>query len=217
MPIKYFSKYPKNLPPLPNLIEIQLNSYQWFLDYGLKELFDEFSPIKDYTAKDLELNFKNYSLDKPKCNEAEAKKYGLSYEAALRANIILDNKKTKEVKSQEIFLTDFPLITPRGTFIMNGVERVIVSQLIRSSGVFFTSSYLRGKKVHGAKIIPNRGAWLEFETDSNGVISVKIDRRRKVSVAALLRVFGLEKNEEIIERFKDIDNNPNVKYIKLRL
>jgi len=214
MPIKYFSKYPKNLPLLPNLIEIQLNSYQWFLDYGLKELFDEFSPIKDYTSKDLELNFKSYSLDKPKCNEAEAKKYGLSYEAALRANVVLDNKKAKEVKSQEIFLTDFPLITPRGTFIMNGVERVIVSQLIRSSGVFFTSNFMRGKKVHGAKIIPNRGAWLEFETDSNGVISVKIDRRRKVSVAALLRVFGLEKNEEIIEQFKDVDNNPNVKYMK---
>jgi len=212
--VKHFSRYPKNLYPLPNLIENQLNSYQWFLDYGLKELFTEISPVKDYSGKDLELNFGDYFLDEAKCNEAEAKKYGLSYEAALRVKAELKNKKTKEIKKQEIFLTDFPLITPRGTFIVNGVERVIVSQLIRSSGVFFTMGYIRGKKLHGAKIIPNRGAWLEFETDSNGVISVKIDRKRKVPVTALIRVFGIEKNEEIISRFKDIDNNPDIKYIE---
>jgi len=212
--IKYFSRYPKDLHPLPSLIEAQLTSYQWFLDYGLKELFDEVSPIKDYSSKDLELSFEDYFLDEAKCNEAEAKKYGLSYEAALRVKIKLNNKKTKQVKEQEIFLTDFPLITPRGTFIVNGVERVIVSQLIRSPGVFFTSGYVRGKKLHGAKIIPNRGAWLEFETDASGVISVKIDRKRKVPVTALIRAFGIEKDDEITAHFKDVDNNPDVKYIE---
>ncbi len=212
--IKYFSRYPKDLHPLPSLIEAQLTSYQWFLDYGLKELFDEVSPIKDYSGKDLELSFEDYSLDEAKCNEAEAKKYGLSYEAALRVKIKLNNKKTKQIKEQEIFLTDFPLITPRGTFIVNGVERVIVSQLIRSPGVFFTSGYVRGRKLHGAKIIPNRGAWLEFETDTSGIISVKIDRKRKVPVTALIRAFGMEKDEEIIAHFKDVDDNPDIKYIE---
>jgi DNA-directed RNA polymerase subunit beta len=214
MTIKYFSKYPKDLYPLPPLIKLQLDSYQWFLNYGLRELFDEVSPIKDYSGKDLELSFENYFLDEPKHNEAEAKKYGLSYEAALRVKLKLNNKKTKEIKEQEIFLTDFPLITPRGTFVVNGVERVVVSQLIRSPGVFFTCGYIRGKKLHGAKIIPNRGAWLEFETDFNSVISVKIDRKRKVPVTALIRVFGIENDEEIIGQFKDVDNNPSVKYIE---
>ncbi len=211
---KLFSKYPKDLYPLPNLVEVQLSSYQRFLDHGLKELFDEVSPIKDYSGKDLELSFENYSLDEPKCNEAEAKRYGLSYEAALRVQIKLNNKKTKEVKQQEIFLSDFPLITPRGTFIVNGVERVVVSQLIRSPGVFFTSGYNRGKKVFGAKIIPNRGAWLEFETNANGVISVKIDRKRKIPVTALIRTFGLEKDEEIKNYFKQVDVNPDTQYIQ---
>ena len=211
--IKYFSKYPKDLYPFPSLIEAQLVSYQWFLDHGLKELFEEVSPIKAYSG-DLELSFEDYSLDEAKCNEAEAKKYGLSYEVALRAKIKLNNKKTKEIKEQEIFLADFPLITPRGTFVVNGVERVIVSQLIRSPGVFFTSEYVRGRRLHGAKVIPNRGAWLEFETDSNGVISVKIDRKRKVPATALFRAFGIEKNEEIASRFKDVDNNPDIKYIE---
>jgi len=212
--IKIFSKYPKNSYPLPNLVDIQLASYQWFLKTGLKELFDEISPVKDYSGKDLELSFEKYSLDEPKCNETEAKKYGLSYEAALRAKIKLNNKKTKEIKEQEIFLTDFPLMTPRGTFIVNGVERVVVSQLIRSPGVFFSSTYVRGKKLHGAKVIPNRGAWLELETDISGVISVKIDRKRKIPITALMRAFGIEKNEEILAYFKDIDTNPNVKYIE---
>ncbi len=214
MPIKYFSKYPKNLYPLPNLIEIQTNSYQWLIEKGLRELFDEISPIRDYGGKDLELSFGDYYLDDPKCTEAEAKKYGLSYEAALRIKVKLDNKKTKQIKEQEIFLGDFPLITPRGTFIVNGVERVVVSQLIRSPGVFFTAENIRGKKLFGAKIIPNRGAWLEFETDINGVISVKIDRKRKVPATALLRAFGIEKDEEIIKQFRKVDTNPDTKYIE---
>lgn len=144
--IKYFSKYPKDPYPLPNLVEIQIDSYKWFLEKGLRELFNEIFPIKDYSGKDLELSFADYSLDEPKCNEAEAKKYGLSYEAGLRAKLKLDNKKTKEVKQQEIFITDFPIITPRGTFVVNGVERVIVSQLIRSRVFFLRLIIFEAKK-----------------------------------------------------------------------
>jgi len=212
--IKHFSNYPKNLQPLPNLVEIQLNSYKLFLEKGLRELFNEISPILDYGGKDLALYFEDYYLDEPKCDELKAKKDGLSYEAPLRMKLRLVNKKTDETKTQEIFLTDLPLITPRGTFVVNGVERVVISQLIRSSGVFFTTNYIKGRKVHGAKIIPNRGAWLEFDTEANGSIVVRIDRKRKISATTLLRIFGLEKEEDILKAFKDIDNNPDIQYIK---
>jgi len=211
--IKYFSKYPKHLLPLPNLVEIQLNSYNQFFKKGLRELFDEISPIRDYGGKDLALSFGDYYLDEPKCDELRAKKDGLSYEAPLRVKLKLVNKKANETKEQEVFLTDMPLITPRGTFILNGVERVVISQLIRSAGVFFTTGYMRGRKLHGAKIIPNRGAWLEFETEYNGSIVVRIDRKRKIPVTALFRIFGLSKNEDILKEFKDVDNG-EIQYIK---
>jgi len=212
--IKYFSNYPKNLYPLPNLVEIQLDSYKLFLDKGLKELFDEISPIRDYGGKDFLLYFKDYYLDEPKCDEMKAKKNGLSYEASLKIKLKLINNKAKETKEQEIFLTDLPLITPRGTFIVNGVERVVISQLIRSAGVFFKTSYNKGRKFHGAKIIPNRGAWLEFDTESNNSIVVRIDRKRKIPVTSLLRIFGLETDDQILKEFKDIDKDPEVQYIK---
>jgi DNA-directed RNA polymerase subunit beta len=211
--IKYFSNYPKNLLPLPNLVEIQLNSYSQFFKKGLRELFDEISPIRDYGGKDLALYFGDYYLDEPKCDELKAKKNGLSYEAPLRVKLKLVNKKTNDTKEQEVFLTDMPLITPRGTFILNGVERVVISQLIRSAGVFFTTGYLKGRKFHGAKIIPNRGAWLEFETEYNGCIVVRIDRKRKIPATALFRIFDLAKNEDILKEFKDVDNG-DIQYIK---
>ncbi|MEK7085139.1 MAG: DNA-directed RNA polymerase subunit beta, partial [Patescibacteria group bacterium] len=129
---KYFSRYRDPLTPLPYLAEIQINSYKWFLEKGLKELFREFSPIKDYGGEDLELDFIDFSIDEPKYDEYQAKALNLSFEAALRVRVRLTNKKTGEVKEQEIFLADMPLMTPRGTFIVNGVERVIVSQLMRS-------------------------------------------------------------------------------------
>jgi len=212
--IKYFSNYPKKLHPLPNLVEIQLNSYKLFLDKGLRELFDEISPIVDYGGKDLSLYFKDYYLDEPKCDEMKAKKNGLSYEAPLKVKFKLVNKKTNETKEQELFLTDLPLITPRGTFVVNGVERVVISQLIRSAGVFFKTSYIKGRKIHGAKIIPNRGAWLEFDTESNNSIVVRIDRKRKIPVTALLRIFELETDEQILKEFKDVDIDPETQYIK---
>ncbi len=211
--IKYFSNYPKNLLPLPNLVEVQINSYNQFLKRGLRDLFDEISPIRDYGGKDLVLYFEDYYLDEPKYDELRAKKDGLSYEAPLRVNLRLVNKKTNETKNQEVFLTDMPIITPRGTFILNGVERVVISQLIRSAGVFFTTNYFKGRKFHGAKIIPNRGAWLEFETESTGCIVVRIDRKRKIPATALLRIFNLVKNEDIIKEFKDVDSG-EIKYIK---
>ncbi|MFH1522902.1 MAG: DNA-directed RNA polymerase subunit beta [Patescibacteria group bacterium] len=191
--------------PLPDLIEIQKDSYNWFLKEGLAELFDEISPITDFIGRDLELYFDDYYLDDPKFNELESKAKNITYEASLRVKARLYNKRTKEEIRQEVFLGEFPLMTNNGTFIVNGIERVVVSQLIRSAGVIFTSGYIKEKKYYGAKIIPNRGAWLEIETDSNKVIWVRIDRKRKVAITSLLRAFGYESDEEIRSLFKDID------------
>ncbi|MBI2053278.1 MAG: DNA-directed RNA polymerase subunit beta, partial [Candidatus Sungbacteria bacterium] len=181
------ARYKTPLVPLPNLVEAQLNSYDWFFKKGLRELFDEVSPIRDFSEKEFSLEFVNFYLDEPKFSEEESRARNLSYEAPLRIRARLTNKRTKEVKEQEIYLGDFPIMTPRGTFIGNGVERVVVSQLIRSSGVYFTTSITRGKRMFGAKIIPNRGAWLEFETDSDGAMYVKIDRKRKIAASSLLK------------------------------
>jgi DNA-directed RNA polymerase subunit beta len=196
---------------LPNLIEVQLDSYKWFWEKGLQELLDEVNPMKDFTGKDLELTLGDYYLDEPKFDEVTAKNKNISYEAPLRAKATLFIKKTGEVKEQEIYLGEFPLMTDRGTFIINGVERVVVSQLIRSPGVFFTMDYQKGKKLFGAKIIPNRGAWLELETDLDGVISAKIDRKRKVPVTSLLKAFGFTE-KKIKETFEDVDTG-EVKFI----
>jgi len=175
---------------LPDLIEIQKNSYNWFWKKGLRNLLDEFSPVKDWGSSGLELHFLDYHLEEPKHSEIDAKARNVSYEASLYCRVKLVNTKTKEEKEQEIFLGDFPLMTQRGTFIVNAVERVVISQLIRSSGVFFTSKFSKGNQLFGAKVIPNWGAWFEFETDSDKSINVKIDRKRKVPVTALLKVFA---------------------------
>ncbi len=213
---KLFSSHP-SLAELPYLIELQLESYEWFLNEGLKQLFEEVSPIRDWTGRDLELYFDDYYLDEPKYDEIEAKEQNASYEAPLRAKVKLVNKKTNEIKESEIYLGEFPLMTHRGTFIVNGVERVVVSQLIRSSGVFFTMNMSRGKKLFGAKLIPNRGAWLEFETDFDNSISVKIDRKRKVPVTAFLRAFGLADDDKIIKAFADVDTDKEKKHIEATL
>ncbi|MBU0671166.1 DNA-directed RNA polymerase subunit beta [Patescibacteria group bacterium] len=202
---------------LPNLIEVQQYSYKWFLDKGLKELLEEISPIEDFTGRDLELYFDEYYLDEPRFDEKTAKDKNLTFEAAIRVNAKLKNKRSNEVKEQEVYLGDLPLMTNRGTFIVNGIERVVVSQLIRSAGVFFTSEVIKGRKCYGAKIIPNRGAWLEFETDANNVIYVKIDRKRKVPATSLLRAFGMASDEEILEVFREADNDPENKFIESTL
>ena len=210
---KYFTKL-REVIPMSDLVEVQKKSYKWFFKEGLKELFDEVSPIKDFIGRDLELYLVDYYLDEPKFDEVVAKNKNITFEAPLRANIRLVNKRTNEVKEQEIYLGDFPLMTDRGTFIVNGVERVIVSQLIRSAGVFFSTQSIRGRNFYGAKIIPNRGAWLEIETDTKNIIYVKIDRKRKIPVTSILRAFGYETDKEIIDLFKDVDTHPEVSFIK---
>ena len=196
LPRKIFSKQAHDFI-LPNLIEIQLDSFRWFLEEGLKDLLEEISPISDFIGRDLELHFDDYYLDEPKFNEVESRAKNATYEAPLRVKARLLNKRTGQANSQEVFLGDFPLMTKNGTFIVNGIERVVVSQLIRSAGVIFTSEYVKGRKYYGAKIIPNRGAWLEIETDINKVIWVRIDRKRKVAVTSLLRAFGFGRDEEV--------------------
>jgi len=200
--------------PLPDLIEIQKNSYDWFINEGLADLFEEISPITDFIGRDLELYLEDYSLDEPKFDEVESRSKNITYEASLRVQARLVNKKTNQTLTQEVFLGDFPLMTKNGTFIVNGIERVVVSQLIRSAGVIFTSEFIKGKKYYGAKVIPNRGAWLEIETDANNVIWVRIDRKRKVAITSLLRAFGYASDEEIKQLFKQVDLKQDNSYIE---
>ncbi len=201
---------------IPPLIETQVKSYRWFLEHGLPELFEEFNPIEAHAGA-MRLEFLDYYLDEPKHTEKTAKDRNTTLEAPIRVAVRLTNKKTGEVKEQEVYLGEFPIMTPRGTFIINGVERVVVSQLIRSPGVFFTSVFQRGRHWYGAKAIPNRGAWLEIETGTDGVLTVKIDRRRKVVATALLRAFGYGTDEEIREAIKDVDTDPNISFVEATL
>jgi len=215
--MRKFFKKPRINVPLPNLIEVQTQSYNWFLKEGIKELLQEISPVDDFTGKVLRLEFGEYYLDEPKCDEETARSKNLTYQAPLKCKTTLINKKTGRKKHSEVFLGDFPLMTPQGTFIINGIERVIVSQIIRSYGVLFVADKFAGRSLFGAKIIPSRGAWLEFETSPNDVISVKIDRKRKIPVTTFLRSLGLESDEEIIKTFSHVDDNPEHPYIKSTL
>lgn len=188
---------------LPNLIEIQTSSYQWFLDEGLKEMFSEISPIEDFSGN-LRLEFVGYSLGEPKYSVEESKERDVTYAAPLRVTVRLRTNETEEVKQQEVFMGDFPLMTDTGTFIINGAERVIVSQLVRSPSVYFNVKHDKnGKKGYSATVIPNRGAWLEYETDSKDIVYVRIDRTRKLPVTVLLRALGFGSDEEIIQLLGD--------------
>ena len=199
---KYFAKYQEPLVETPNLLETQIESFKWLVEEGIKEIFKEFSPIKDYSEKKFELVIGSYFIGEPKHDEHYTKLNKLTYEAPLKAEVTLKNKVTGSEKKQELFLSDFPIMTTRGTFIVNGVERVIVPQLTRSSGVFFTSQEVKGKITFGAKIIPSRGVWIEIETDKDGLTYVRIDKKRKFAVTSLLRVFGLETDKDIEKAFK---------------
>ncbi len=210
---KYFTTT-KNEIPLPDLIEIQKNSYDWFLKTGIKELFEEVSPMTDFTGRDLEVYLENYYLDEPRFDEVTCRERNITYEAPLRVTARLVNKRQQQSKSQEIYLGDVPVMTPRGTFVVNGIERVVVSQFIRSAGVFFTAENIRGRKYYGGKIIPNRGAWIEIETDQNNVLWLKVDRKRKVAATSLLRAFGYETDEQLIELFKDVNTHPHIDFIE---
>ena len=215
MPQKRFKLAKEPLVELPDLIQPQRDSFKWFVEEGLKGIFKEFSPITDYAEKKFEMQFKKYELGNPKCTPEHAKANKLTYDAPLRATVVLKNKTFDSAKDQEIFLADIPVMTDHGTFIINGVERVVVPQLARSYGIFFTSQELKGKTYFGAKLIPARGAWIEIESEADGIIYIKIDRKKKVPVTSLLRVLGVEKDEDMIKLFSDVERG--AEYIKATL
>ena len=188
---------------LPNLIEIQTASYEWFMEEGLREMFRDISPIQDFTGN-LSLDFVDYQLAEPKYPVDESKERDVTYAAPLRVKVRLHNKETEEVKEQDVFMGDFPLMTENGTFVINGAERVIVSQLVRSPSVYFNDKVDKnGKRGFAATVIPNRGAWLEYETDAKDVVHVRIDRTRKLPVTVLLRALGFSSDQEIIDLIGD--------------
>jgi DNA-directed RNA polymerase subunit beta len=213
-----FASLPEVLP-LPNLIQTQLDSFKWFCDEGLGELFKEISPIQDFTGKNLDLRFISSEFREPKYSEEECRTKDLTFSKPLWARVELVNKETGEVSEQDVFLGDFPWMTDKGTFVINGAERVVVSQLVRSPGVYFTAvdDPTTGRRLFYAKLIPNRGAWLEFETSNKDVISVKVDRKRKLPVTTLLRAVGYGTNEEQKALFTAIDNDPEHVYIQSTL
>ncbi|MEJ5200188.1 MAG: DNA-directed RNA polymerase subunit beta, partial [Anaerolineae bacterium] len=209
---------------LPRLIEVQLDSFRWFQTEGLEELFTEISPIVSFN-KNLELHFGSkpgvqpgedgFWFGEPKYSERECRDRDMTYAAPLWVRVKLINRETGEVSAQNVFMGDFPLMTENGTFIINGAERVVVSQLIRSPGVYFTveEDRVTDRRLCFSKMIPNRGAWLEFETSKRDVISVKVDRKRKLPVTVLLRAIGYGSDDEIMELFTDVDTDPEHPYI----
>nr|BBH93526.1 DNA-directed RNA polymerase subunit beta [Thermogemmatispora argillosa] len=228
-----FARIP-DIRPMPGLIQIQLDSFEWFKREGLREVFEEISPIEDFTGKNLSLEFivPPEPFGKPKYSEDECRDRDATYAAPLTVKARLINKETGEVIEKDIFMGDFPLMTKQGTFIINGVERVVVSQLVRSPGVYFTAEEdaSTGRKLFAAKLIPNRGAWLEFETSNKNLLSVKIDRKRKLPVTTLLRAVAsiareqwhtedvdLTTDQGMINAFSEADNDPNVRYIQTTL
>jgi DNA-directed RNA polymerase subunit beta len=230
-----FARIP-DIRPMPGLIQIQLDSFEWFKKEGLRELFEEISPIEDFTGKNLSLEFLVPAdpFGKPKYSEDECRDRDATYAAPLHVNARLTNKETGEIIEKEIFMGDFPLMTKEGTFIINGAERVVVSQLVRSPGVYFTADEdaTTGRKLFAAKLIPSRGAWLEFETSNKNLLTVKIDRKRKLPVTTLLRALAslaatsapqgvssldLSTDQGILDAFRDVDDDPNVRYMQATL
>ena len=205
--------------PLTNLIDLQTNSFAWLLEHGIKESLAEISPIEDFTGKTFSLSFLEHSIGEPKYSPEMAIEKGASYSAPIKVKAQLLNKETGETLEQEVFLGDLPLMTTSGTFIINGVERVIVTQLTRSSGIFYTSEVepTTGRNLFKAELRPTRGSWLEFETAKNDVITVRIDRKRRIPATTLLRAIGFGTNEKILDLFKDIDNNPDHQYLHTTL
>ncbi|MBI2330229.1 DNA-directed RNA polymerase subunit beta [Candidatus Daviesbacteria bacterium] len=203
---KYFSKAPFLVPQL-NLIQIQLDSYNWFLKTGIKEVLEEISPVEDFTGKNWTLELGSFYFAKPKYSPKEASEKGVTYDAPLKIEAILTNKQTGQRYKQDVFLGDTPQMSAKGTFIVNGVERVIINQLVRSPGVFFqaTDDPITGKRLFSAEIRPYRGSWLEFSISRGGVLTAKIDRRRKFAATTFLRALGFSENETIIEQFEDVD------------
>jgi len=215
--VKNFSRHYRGVLNPPRLTQFQTDSFDHFLQKGIKEILKEFSPVKDYTGKELELEFLDYYLEEPKLSEDVARQKLLNYETTLRVNLRLVNKQNQSKIDQEVYFGEIPLMTSRGTFIINGVEKVVISQINRSPGVYFQSVNFRGNKLFGAKIIPYHGSWLEFETDNDGVIWVKIDRRRKVAATALLKVFGFSDDKEIKKTFESLEKKLSSYHIEATL
>jgi len=232
-----FARIP-DIRPMPDLIQMQLDSFEWFKKEGLRELFEEISPIEDFTGKKLSLEFivPPDPFGKAKYSEDECRDRDATYAAPLHVNVRLTNKETGEIIEKEIFMGDFPLMTKQGTFIINGTERVVVSQLVRSPGVYFTADEdaTTGRKLFAAKLIPDRGAWLEFETSNKNLLAVRIGRKRKLPVTTLLRAlaslakdqtygqmmpldtsgtYDLSTDQGILAAFHDVDDDPNARYI----
>jgi len=203
---KRYARIPEVLP-IPNLIELQLESFHWFIDNGLRELLDEISPIQDFTGRVMELRFREYEFEVPKYSELECRTRDLTFSKPLYVWVELLIKETGEIQRQRVYMGDFPFMTEEGTFIINGAERVVVSQLVRSPGVYYTANEdpATGRNLFNAKVIPNRGAWLEFETAARGQLYVKVDRKRKLEATKLLRAVGYESNDEISSLFSRID------------
>ena len=194
---KRYARIPEVLP-IPNLIELQRDSFNWFIEHGLRELFDEISPIQDFTGKVMELHFKDYEFEAPKYSQLECRTRDLTFTKPLYVEVELLIKETGEIQRQRVYMGDFPSMTEQGTFIINGAERVVVSQLVRSPGVYYTrEDPATGRQLFSAKVIPNRGAWLEFETAARHQLYVKVDRKRKLEATKLLRAVGYESNEEM--------------------
>jgi len=206
---KRYARIPEVLP-VPNLIELQLESFRWFIDKGLRELFDEISPIKDFTGKVMELQFLDYEFGEPKYSEEECRTKDLTFSRPLYVNVELLIKETGEIQRQRVYMGDYPWMTDLGTFVVNGAERVVVSQLVRSPGVYYSEleDPGSGRMLFSAKVIPNRGAWLEFETNNKDQLWVKVDRKRKIAATTLLRAVGYETNDEIAALFGPVDVDP---------
>ncbi len=200
---------------IPNLIELQLDSFAWFVDKGLRELFDEISPIKDFTGKVMELQFLDYEFGAPKYSEEECRTKDLTFSKPLYVNVELLIKETGEIQRQRVYMGDYPWMTDQGTFVINGAERVVVSQLVRSPGVYYSEleDPASGRMLFSAKVIPNRGAWLEFETNNKDQLWVKVDRKRKIAATTLLRAVGYEQNDEIAGLFATVDIDPEHPYV----
>jgi len=210
---KRYARIPEVLP-IPNLIDLQLESFDWFIDNGLRELFDEISPIQDFTGRVMELRFREYEFEAPKYTELECRTRDLTFSKPLYVWVELLIKETGEIQRQRVYMGDFPFMTEEGTFVINGAERVVVSQLVRSPGVYYTATEdpATGRNLFNAKVIPNRGAWLEFETAARGQLYVKVDRKRKLEATKLLRAVGYENNDEMTALFSRIDTG-DINYI----
>src|ERR1700722_8868182 len=200
-PQKYFGKFQEPLVKMPSLVESQIASFTEFVEGGAERVFKEFSPISDHSGKKFELELVKFSFADLRIDEHSAKRLNRTYEAPLSMVVRLKNKTTGDKKGQEIFLADFPWMTPHGTFIINGCERIVAPQLARSYGVFFEGVPYKGKNYFAAKIIPARGVWIEIESDADGAIYVKIDRKRRFPVTSLLRVLGLKTDPEMMNKF----------------